>query len=56
MKEEKVVPTEEETRRFNECLENPEFREELAKYMKEIQDPQNKAKYEEEIKKYEKQL
>jgi len=56
MSNDKIVPTEEEKKRFAECMEKPEFREMLFDYMKEIQDPKNKSQYEEEIKKYEKQL
>lgn len=56
MSNDKIVPTEEEKKRFAECMEKPEFREMLFDYMKEIQDPKNKTQYEEEIKKYEKQL
>jgi len=48
--------TDEEKKKFEEALKKPEFRELFIDYMKEMQDPANRAEYEREIAKYEAQV
>jgi hypothetical protein len=43
-------------KKFEEALKKPEFRELFIDYMKEMQDPANRAEYEREIAKYEAQV
>merc|ERR1712037_160044 len=55
-KKEKIEMTDEEKKKFEEALKKPEFRELFIDYMKEMQDPANRAEYEREIAKYEAQV
>merc|ERR1711892_1013514 len=50
----KMTPEEEE--KMSAALKKPEFREMLFDYVKEIQDPANRATYEADLAKYEQQV
>eukprot|EP00039_Didymoeca_costata_P012055 m.172497 g.172497 ORF g.172497 m.172497 type:complete len:713 (+) comp15370_c0_seq6:134-2272(+) len=50
---EPFVPTTEEMQSIGKAMQDPKFRELLAEYAKEISDPANKQKYEEEIRQME---
>ena len=54
--EEKFKMTKDEEKRMTQALEKPEFREMLFDYIKEIQDPANRAQYEADLAKYEQQV
>ena len=56
MSNERIEPTDEEKKRFAECMEKKEFRDMFFDYMKELQDPATRLQYAEELKKYEEQL
>ena len=53
---EKFKMTKEEAEKLTKAMEKPEFRDLLFDYVKEIQDPANRAQYESDLKKYEEQL
>ena len=53
---EKFKMTKDEAEKLTKAMEKPEFRELLFDYVKEIQDPANRAQYESDLKKYEEQL
>ena len=55
-KEDKIEMTTEEKERFSKAMEKPEFKKLFFDYMDEIQDPTNRALYDQELQKYEKQL
>lgn len=47
--------SEEEVKRMTQAFENPQFKELFLDYVKEIENPDNKAKYEEEIRQMERE-
>ena len=49
------VYSEEEVKRMTQAFENPQFKELFLDYVKEIENPDNKAKYEEEIRQMERE-
>ena len=53
---EKFKMTKEEAEKLTKAMEKPEFRDLLFDYVKEIQDPANRAQYESDLRKYEQQL